>query len=80
MTSKDNSHINIDDLTISNCNIGYAVFQKKAEFGPASIKVNSATESKINKLFILDKSSTIDHMNDKHIGSSHLDVDSLYLP
>lgn len=36
IVSKDRSRLNINNVAISNCKVGLAVYQKKSEFGPAS--------------------------------------------
>ncbi len=37
ITSKDQSTITMSEITLQNCRIGITLFQKKSEFGPASI-------------------------------------------
>ena len=80
VASKDDSKIDIENIKIHNCNVGYAAFQKKPEFNPASIDIINSIETNIDQLFLIDINSKINHLNDLHIGISHINVDSLYAP
>ena len=80
VASKDDSKIDIENIKIHNCNVGYAAFQKKPEFNPASIDIINSIETNIDQLFLIDLNSKINHLNDLHIGISHINVDSLYAP
>ena len=53
---------------------------KKPEFNPASIDIINSIETNIDQLFLIDLNSKINHLNDLHIGISHINVDSLYAP
>ena len=59
MTRKDLSELNVNEGTVSDCEIGFAVYQKKPEFGPASIKMNNLKISKTNVLYWLEKGSVL---------------------
>ena len=80
VASKDDSKIDIENIAITNCIVGYAAFQKKPEFSAASIEINSSKEKDIHQLFLIDFDSKIKYLNDKHIGITHINVDSLYVP
>ena len=80
IASKDDSKLEIEKITISNCTVGYAAFQKKPEFSPAYIKIINSSEKNIDVLFLLDLDSKINYINDLHIGITHINVDSLYVP
>jgi len=43
LTAKDKSHIEASDITIRDCDIGVSLFQKKAEFGPATTNLYNST-------------------------------------
>jgi len=51
IASKDLSQVYGDQIVISNIHIGYALYQKKPEFGPASIEI---TNSEMNGYIGLD--------------------------
>ena len=59
IASKDDSKLEIEKITISNCKVGYAAFQKKPEFSPAYIEIKSSNETNINELFLIDFDSKI---------------------
>ncbi len=69
IAAKDNSDVYIDRLDMKSCKIGYAVFQKKAEFGPAAISIKTHTTAALGQLFLLDKNSIIDISGEKSVGS-----------
>ncbi len=75
--AKDLSEIVIDELEINNCEFSYAAFQKKPEYGPAHITVNS--ENGQNGELFLDLNSSITISGEQNIGREELDVDSLYV-
>lgn len=80
IASKDDSKLEIEKITISNCKVGYAAFQKKPEFSPAYIEIKSSNETNISELFLIDFDSKINYLDDIHIGITHINVDSLYVP
>lgn len=43
LTAKDKSHIEASNVTIEDCDIGVSLFQKKAEFGPATANLKNST-------------------------------------
>ena len=50
IASKDLSIFKGKDISIKNTNLGFAVFQKKPEFGPAAITIETIDKSLINNL------------------------------
>ncbi|MDA7501672.1 CotH kinase family protein [Chitinophagales bacterium] len=50
IASKDKSVFSVDGISISNCGRGFWAFQKKPEFGPATISVIDLEEKHIVKL------------------------------
>jgi hypothetical protein len=63
VASKDLSSINIQNLTLVDSRVGFAVFQKKAEFGPASVTVKGITDTQKVKNYLVESGSEllIDH-------------------
>ncbi|MCK5823647.1 MAG: hypothetical protein KAG95_06560, partial [Bacteroidales bacterium] len=57
--SKDLSFIDISSASITNCNYGFAIFQKKSEYGPATIKINKLISNNINTLYLIEKKSQL---------------------
>ena len=59
VTSKDLSSVKITNIEMQNTKLPYVIFEKKPEFGPATI---TATKSKINGFefpFLVEKNSTL---------------------
>ena len=56
--SKDLSKVNSLATTISNCEIAYCAFQKKGEFGPASIVATNNIEKNCKKIHLIEFQST----------------------
>lgn len=78
IVSKDESKIDCHDIYISNCDIGFGVFKKKAEYGPSALKVNDYTINNVTQKSILDKRSTISFDDKIFTGNTTLNIDSLY--
>ena len=57
--SKDRSILILREVDLSNCKKGFAAYQKKPEFGPATIKVFGYTETDIENLFLIEDGSTL---------------------
>tara|TARA_B100000768_G_scaffold177368_1_gene191472 strand:- start:24738 stop:27275 length:2538 start_codon:yes stop_codon:yes gene_type:complete len=59
-TSKDLSILKVDNLILDSIKLGFVSFEKKPEFGGATISINELSSSNINKLYLLEKGSSID--------------------
>ncbi|MFC1682221.1 CotH kinase family protein [Nanoarchaeota archaeon] len=57
IASKDRSEMHIEEIEISNCSYGFAVYQKKPEFGSASIYAKKVDSSLNEEEYILEKGS-----------------------
>ena len=57
--SKDKSILNLRDVQLNDCDKGFAAYQKKPEFGPATIKVKGFIETNINNLFLIEEGSKL---------------------
>ncbi|MFH1479059.1 MAG: right-handed parallel beta-helix repeat-containing protein [Candidatus Omnitrophota bacterium] len=59
IAAKDRSDVESNDIKIKSCNIGFAAYMKKSEFGPASITLDSFSVKDVNRLFLLEEGSSI---------------------
>lgn len=78
IATKDQSVITGSDITISNVNYGLMAFQKKAEYGAASLDLMQTTIENANMQLLVDKGSIVILNGDKTIGEIEVDVDQLY--
>lgn len=60
VASKDLSTVTISHISLSNCDKGFAAYQKKPEFGPAKITVKSYDAAQVTYLQIAENGSTIE--------------------
>ena len=63
---KDDSEALMKKINVSKCNIGIAVFQKKAEYGPAFIRGSNIMVNDTKNSYLVEKGSRIT-LNDKVI-------------
>ena len=59
MASKDVSLLSVRGLTVKDSGIGLAVYQKKAEFGPASLSATGLDISGTPTPFLVEPGSTL---------------------
>ncbi len=59
VASKDQSEANIKSIDISNCKYGFAIYQKKAEFGPSSINAINVNVFSIENKYIVERGSNL---------------------
>ncbi len=59
VTSKDMSEIKIENLNLYENRVGFTVFQKKSEFGPASITVNNLKTVNVEVPYLLENKSKL---------------------
>ena len=57
--SKDKSLLELTDVSIKSCKKGFTAYQKKPEFGPATIKVKRYTEEDVDNLFLIEENSKL---------------------
>ena len=60
VASKDLSIVELKNITLKNCNKGFAAYQKKPEFGPGTIKVKSYHAEAVKFLQIAENNSVIE--------------------
>lgn len=73
IASKDQSVLNVDGVTISACNVGFTAYQKKSEFGPASILAYSVDMLDVATPHIIEFDSSL-WIDDKEIADKQKDV------
>ncbi len=78
VASKDMSEIKIEGIEIYDSKIGFTAFQKKPEFGPASIEVSELEMDKVDVPYLIEAGSDLT-VNGKRIKPSRENVkDILY--
>lgn len=80
VATKDRSTTVIDGLELMNCSIGFALFQKKPEFGSCDVILKDYTAGDgIEQLFLIEKGSSVT-MPDAEIveGRENVDIIELY--
>ncbi len=76
--SKDLSEMNISKLSMKNCNYGYALFMKKAEYGPSNLKINRMHATKVTEMYVVDKGCVLQIGDKKINGGQKVDVTAFY--
>lgn len=59
IASKDLSSIFIDTILIDNCKLGFTAFQKKHEYGPATITAFNALNDNSSTLYLIETNSSL---------------------
>jgi len=59
ITSKDLSDVAVENASLENVRLGVAVFQKKEEFGGASIEINNLALQNVEQDYLVDVASTL---------------------
>ena len=57
LASKDKTFLELKDITIEKANIGFTIFKKKEEYGPAKIKVDNFNNNLIKTFYLLENNS-----------------------
>jgi len=68
VASKDLSQLKINLVNMVNCETGFAGYQKKPEFGPATIEVKRYGAEKVEQLYLLDKGSKLTLIDKEIVG------------
>ena len=55
--SKDLSELTIEQISLSNCNVGFAAYQKKPEYGPAKIFVKDYQQADLGRIHRIEEGS-----------------------
>ena len=75
LTSKDLSTLKLDGVQVDNCDVVFAVFQKKSEYGSASINCQNATYKNYKEEYLVQKNNTL-IINSNEINLKVKDVES----
>ena len=78
IAAKDKSTIKISNSEIQNSEIGYAAYQKKDEFGPATINAIKNSHASIKQPKLIDNNSLISIDGEITKGDTKISIDSLY--
>jgi hypothetical protein len=78
IASKDNSDVLVKNTDISNCSFAFAAYQKKAEFGPSILIVESAKLSNVSNEQLIELDSKITFKGKQYVGTESFDIDSMY--
>ena len=73
------SEVFIENINVSNCKVGITGYQKKSEFGPASITVKKLTENNIAVSFLLEERSKL-YVDEKAIETYQKNVERKLYP
>jgi len=66
--SKDMSYLSIEDISLKNCNQGFAAYQKKPEFGPSTIIVKDYSANEVKYLHTIAPRCTLELKNHVIVG------------
>ena len=80
LVSKDQSLLTTANMSIKDCQVQYASYQKKDEFGPAKILVKNVNSNLVTSNVIIDLGSSIEFSDTTIVGVRPISVDSLYAP
>lgn len=59
LTSKDLSTLNLDGVEVNNCDVVFTVFQKKSEYGPASINCLNVTYKNYKEEYLVQTDNSL---------------------
>ena len=59
VASKDQSNLEIEGIKLSGCEYGFAIYQKKSEFGPAFIGASGLEILDVDNNYIIEKGSSL---------------------
>lgn len=76
VTGKDKSHVKLEDLKLSNCKVGFAVFKKKPEFGAADVFVTGLTSQNITVPHLVEIGSRL-VLNGKAVPADRQKVEAM---
>ncbi|MBL4861812.1 MAG: right-handed parallel beta-helix repeat-containing protein, partial [Crocinitomicaceae bacterium] len=79
VASKDLSIVLVSNLTLVNCEYGFAAYRKKPEYGPAEIKVSSMKKNQSKHLHLLEKGSKLIYLEKEYVGTRKFDIDAMYM-
>jgi len=78
IAAKDFSDISIKELALTDCRVGFALYQKKPEYGPALIDAEQVTSENILEPYLVEKGSILNIDLQKISGQREKVEDMLY--
>ena len=76
VASKDLSRVVLRYPTIRRCKVGFTAFQKKPEFGPSRIVAHGITSSDVEREFLIERGSDMNH-GSKQIPAEYVNVGAM---
>jgi len=76
LCSKDNSHLQAEEVEIDNSVVAVAVFQKKSEFGPGHVEVTSLSMHNVTRPHLVEEDSTLS-IDGRQIAAREKNVSSM---
>ena len=76
ITSKDLSNVYLSDVQIKDTRLGFAVFQKKEEYGPGKAKITNLETKNIELIHLVGLNSSLS-LNGKNVISKRSKVENL---
>ncbi len=77
VVSKDLSHFELDDLTVENCKLVFTAFNKKPEYGPASIKATNLKLVKNKMEYLIEVESKL-LLNGRYVPTQRDVISKMY--
>jgi hypothetical protein len=78
ITSKDLSLVDLTDITISNTKLGFAIFQKKEEFGAGRAIIKNLLMNDLSQVYLVGATSSL-KLNEEEVTDKRQNVaDLLY--
>ncbi len=78
IASKDDTQIKGKNITVEQVEVGYAAFQKKGEYAPATITLEECKTTQAEKNVLVELNSFITLNGEQFEGTEKLDIDTLY--
>ena len=76
VASKDLSRVVLRYPTIRRCKVGFTAFQKKPEFGPSRIVAHGITSTDVEREFLIERGSDMNH-GSKQIPAEYVNVEAM---
>ena len=72
---KDESHINLEDAIVEDCDFGLVLFHKKRVFDPPTSEVYRSNFKRCKQALLLDKGALLDAAGQKSMGKEKISAD-----
>ncbi|MEM9023078.1 MAG: right-handed parallel beta-helix repeat-containing protein, partial [Bacteroidota bacterium] len=77
-TAKDLSRLEVRNCQLAACRFMYAAFQKKPEFGPATMRLVGLTNDELTGEYVIQQGSQLETDDGPINGTQDLDIDQLF--